>query len=78
MEKSVVNEYVSEETRQVSGRMMQMIKEGKIRNHKLSNTSAVHHGALEEAELGNYKKFLFTRNFYDVIELCGRVDYEEY
>lgn len=70
------NEFVSEETRAVSGRMMQLIKEGKIRNHKLGNTSAIHHGALEERELGNFKGFLKTRNFYDIMQLCGRVDYE--
>lgn len=76
MERITVNEYISEETRQVSERMMQMIGEGKLRNHKLSNTSAIHHGDLEERELGNYIRFLSTRNFYDAMLLCGQVDYE--
>lgn len=44
MEKITVNEYISEETKQVSERIMRMIEEGKLRNHKLSNTVAVHHG----------------------------------
>lgn len=78
MKMSVTNEYVSEETRQVSSRMMQMIQEGKIQNHKLGNTSAIHHGDLEEQELGNYLRFLPTRNAYNVVQLYGQVDYEEY
>lgn len=70
------NEFVSEETKQISDRMLQMIKDGRIRNHKLSNTSMVHHGDLEEQELSNYKKFLSTRNCYNVLNLYGRNDYE--
>lgn len=72
----MVNEFVTESTRQVSGRMMEMLKEGKIRNHKLGNTSAIHHGALEEKELGEYIQFLSTRNFHVIMELVGRNDYE--
>ena len=72
----MVNEFVTENTRQVSGRMMEMIKEGKIRNHKLGNTSAIHHGALEEKELGEYIQFLSSRNFHMIMELEGRNDYE--
>lgn len=74
----MMNEYVSEETRQVSSKMMRMIREGKIRNHKMGNTAAVHHGDLEERELGNYLRFLSTRNCYDVIHLYGQDNYEEY
>lgn len=74
----VINEYVSEETRQISKRMIRMIKEEKIRNHKLGNTSAIHHGDLEERELGTYIRFAYTRNFYNVMQLSGRMNYEEY
>lgn len=76
METTVSNEFVTEGTREVSERMMQLIREGKIRNHKLGNTSAIHHGALEEKELGNFKNFLKTRNFYDIMLLLGQVKYE--
>ena len=76
MEKITVNEYISEETKQVSERIMRMIEEGKLRNHKLSNTAAVHHGDLEERELGNNLRFLSTRNFYNAMFLCGQVDYK--
>ena len=76
MKQTVVNEFVTKETERVGERMMQMIKAEKIRNHKLGNTSVIHHGALEEKELGNYKKFLLTRNFYNLEQLTGRMDYE--
>ena len=76
MKQRAVNEFVTQETRQVSERMMEMIHEGKIRNHKLGNTSAVNHGALEEKELKKKKKFLLTRNFYNLEQLIGRIDYE--
>lgn len=74
----LVNEFVSDATMQISERLMQMMREGKIRNHKLANTSTIHHGDLEEQELEAYKRFLLTRNFYNTIQLCGKEDYEEY
>lgn len=71
-----VNELVSEETKQTSDRVMKMVKAGRIRNHKLSNTSLIHHGDLEAQELNNYMRFISTRNCYNILNLCGRNDYE--
>lgn len=78
MERSTANEFVTTETRNVSRRMMQMVMNGKIRNHKIGNTASVHHGEPEEQELENYLKFLLTRNCYDVLHLYGWDNYEEY
>ncbi len=78
METFIANEFVTEATKNASSKMMQMIRDGKIRNHKLGNTASVHHGKLEEQELENYLQFLFTRNCYDVIHLYGWEKYGEY
>lgn len=75
---TAVNEYVTVEVRQISERMMQMMKSGKIRNHKLGNTAVIHHGEWEERELGLYKGFLLSKNFNNVMQLRGNGNYGEY
>lgn len=73
-----MNEFVSKETRRLAERMIQMIRSGKLRNHKLGNTSVVHHGEAEEKELMEYGNFLRTKNFYMIMQLCGSDNDEEY
>lgn len=74
MEKSVINEFVSGETKMVSRKVMQMVEDGRIRNHKMVNISAIHHGDIEDRELNNYRRFLLTRNFYDIVHLYGKAN----
>lgn len=75
---TAANEYVTAEVQQISERMMQMMKSGKIRNHKLGNTAVIHHGEWEEKELGLYKSFLLSKNFNNVMLLRGNGNYGEY
>lgn len=75
---TAVNEYVTVEVHQRGERMMQMMKSGKIRNHKLGNTAVIHHGEWEERELGLYKCFLISKNFNHVMQLRGNGNHGEY
>lgn len=53
-----------------------MIKEGKIRNHKLGNSSRIHTGEVEKKEYQNYRDFLPGKNCCMVYELTGSDCYE--
>lgn len=75
---TTLNEYVTDEVHQIGERMMQMMRLGKIRNHKLGNTAVIHHGEWEERELGLYKRFLLSKNFNHVMQLRGNGSYGEY
>lgn len=41
---------------------MLLIKNGKIRNHKLDNSSRIHTGEVEKEEYQNYRDFLRGKN----------------
>lgn len=55
---------------------MLMIKSGRIRNHKLNNSSRIHTGEVEKKEYQNYRDFLAGKNGCMVYELTGRGYYE--
>lgn len=55
---------------------MALIKSGKIRNHKLGNSSRIHTGEVEKKEYQNYRDFLRGKNGCMVYELIGRGYYE--
>lgn len=50
---------------------MLMIKSGRIRNHKLGNTSRIHSGEMEDAEVRIYRDFLPSKNCCIIMELTG-------
>lgn len=56
---------------EMSEKNMQMIREGKIRNHKLRNTASLHYGEQEMVECYAFRDFLQTKNFSLVYELKG-------
>ncbi len=55
---------------------MALIKSGKVRNHKLGNSSRVHTGEMEDRERRIYSDFLPSKNCCMVLELTGCEIYE--
>ncbi|MCM1123244.1 MAG: hypothetical protein NC416_11740 [Eubacterium sp.] len=55
---------------------MRLINSGKIRNHKLGNSSRIHTGEVEKRERQIYRDFLPTKNCSMVYELTGSDRYE--
>lgn len=55
---------------------IRMIMSGKVRNHKLGNSSRVHTGAVEKKEYQEFRDFLPGKNGCMVYELTGSDCYE--
>ena len=55
---------------------MSWINNGKIRNHKLGNSSRIHSGEVEDREYHIYRDFLPSKNACMVYELIGSDNYE--
>lgn len=55
---------------------MLLVNSGKIRNHKLGNSSRVHTGEVEDKERRVYRDFLPSKNCCIVFELTGSDYYE--
>lgn len=63
-------------THEIAQNGMIMIKSGKIRNHKLGDSSRIYTAEIEKAEYQNYRDFLPGKNGCMVYELMGRGYYE--
>lgn len=50
---------------------MSMIKSGKVRNHKLGNSSPIHTGTVEKREYQTFRDFLLCKNGCMVYDLTG-------
>ncbi|MDE5590099.1 MAG: hypothetical protein K2J60_13340 [Acetatifactor sp.] len=48
-----------------------LVKSGKVRNHKLGNSSRIHTGEVEKKEYQTYRDFLPSKNCCMVYELIG-------
>lgn len=55
---------------------MALVKQGKIRNHKLGNSSRIHTGEVEKREYQIYRDFLPSKNCCMVYELTGSDCYD--
>lgn len=55
-----------------------LVKSGKIRNHKLGNSSRIHTGEVEKKEYQTYRDFLPSKNCCMVYELTGSDNYDQY
>lgn len=64
-------EGISNETRTITGHIMEMIRNGRIRNHKLSQIPSACDTDRELHELQNYRAFLISRNGYNTLQLTG-------
>ncbi len=53
-----------------------LIKEGKVRNHKLGNNSRTHTGEVEKKEYQIFRDFLPSKNCCMIYELTGSDYYE--
>lgn len=61
----------SEEVNTMVMHAMDLIREGKIRNHKIRNTAREHTNELEEQECNLFSEFLTTKNCDFVLNLTG-------
>lgn len=50
---------------------IELIARGKVRDHKLSNTSQIHTGEMERKECQTYRDFLPSKNCCMIYELTG-------
>lgn len=50
---------------------LSLITSGKVRNHKLGNSSRIHTGEVEKKEYQTYRDFLPTKTCCMVYELTG-------
>ena len=66
----------STQATEIAQRMIQLIQEGKIRNHKLKNMATQHSGEIEEMECKTFCDFLPTKNFNFLLELRGCDNHE--
>lgn len=62
---------ISEETEQSAERMVQAIRQGKIKQHLLRNTYQVRQGTMQEKEFAEYSDFVKTKFFFEILELSG-------
>ena len=69
---------VSKEATESSDRMMTMLHEGKVTMHVMSNSSLKRHGDIEHKELIQYSDFIKSRWGYDLLQLNGNCENEEY
>lgn len=61
---------------EIASEGMALVKQGKVRNHKLGNSSRVHTGEVEKMEYQIYRDFLPGKNCCMVYELTGRDCYD--
>lgn len=69
-------EATKDSTKEIVERCKGLLQKGKVRNHKLGNSAAVHTGEIEKKESHIYRDFLPSRNFYIVYSLTGSENYE--
>lgn len=61
---------------EIAKRGSSLVSSGKVRNHKLGNSSRIHTGEVEKKECQNYRDFLPGKNCCMVYELTGSDYYE--
>ena len=65
------NEYYFSDVEERAKKHVELIKNGKVRNHKLGNTSRRHTGEIEEKECTVYCDFLRTKTYDFINNLRG-------
>lgn len=69
---------ISKEATESADRMMTMVREGGVTMHIMSNSSLKRYGDIEHKELIQYSDFIKSRWGYDLLQLNGNCEYEEY
>ena len=59
------------EATEIARNGMNLILEGKIRNHKLKDSASIHTGTMERREANTFIKFLSTKTSSFVYEIKG-------
>lgn len=63
---------ISQEIVESGDRMLQMVKEGNICQHILSNSSLPRYGEKEHQDTVQYADFIKTKFCFDLLELNGK------
>lgn len=61
---------------EIAERAMLLLKEGRVRNHKLGNSARIHSGEVEMEEYHRFRDFLPSKNGRMVYMLTGSDHYE--
>ncbi len=62
--------------REIAQNGMNLVRENKIRNHKLRNSARIHTGEMERQEVRLFRDFLPGKNGCMIYELVGSDKYE--
>ncbi|MCM1126910.1 MAG: hypothetical protein NC429_10610 [Lachnospiraceae bacterium] len=57
-------------------RMLEMIRNGKVNEHIMTNSSLYRHEDIEHAEMIQYSDFIKSKWGYDLLQLSGNNTYE--
>lgn len=63
-------------SKEIAQKGVSLVKEGKVRNHKLGNSARIHSGEAERREYQLFRDFLPGKNGCMVYELIGSDKYE--
>lgn len=67
---------ISTEIMDVADEMMQLIKDGEIHKHVMSNSAIQRYGDLEHTEMMEYGEFIKTKFCFDLMGLRGQCNHE--
>ena len=62
---------ISDEAERSAQRMMEKIRDGKIKQHLMRNTYQVRQETLEEREFAEYSDFIKTKLSFEILKLNG-------
>mgnify|MGYP006968286241 CR=1 FL=1 len=69
---------ISVEASGAANRMMEMIRDGKVKMHIMTNSSLNRYGDIEHKEMIQYMDFMKSKWGYDLLQLSGKCNDEEY
>lgn len=67
---------ISAEASGAASRMLEMIRDGKVKMHIMTNSSLNRHGDIEHKEMIQYMDFMKSKWGYDLLQLNGNCEYE--
>lgn len=71
-----IQEPINETAKEIAKESMLLLYSGKVRDHKLRNSSRIHTGEAEKEEYHTFRNFLPTKNACIVYNLTGSDRYE--
>lgn len=69
---------ISREAAKSAEKVMEAVRTGKIKKHLLGNTSPIRYGTMERKDMMEYQSFVKTKICYEIMQLCGEENREEW